>query len=706
MSLRNLRNGKIGPPPSAWDTEYVWRIVRELEMRDVWVPEPAQSPMYLATSGRGFRYGLGGNIDGLDISDSGVYDGQILTIGYDALATGGVDHRSATSPDGSIAVAVTATELQFTLGTGSTMDSWEGLGQVLDPTLDLLTLYDGSEGQNYSLQVGTLGAWAVQTYAYYQTVVYNDTGGGGSALTQRNSLNFLPGLLPTDNGGTGRTDIALDIPGLTAETASASGDLVALYDASATAHRKMTLGNLIGGIGAVGGRGSGIADRVAYWTDVNTLTASDSLRFPGNTFELRTVSPIFRTYDTDTTGAAAAGHFEFYDAALTRLGLVGFSSGANYVLNIINQQAGDLDLYTSNTRRINILSTGNVGIGQPAGAGTRLALTYTPTDASISQNGQTITLTPTFSSGGPNNNNGFNVLCSYAGSVSVTEVYGAVQEGRGAHSAGTITRVAGVRGLGRSTTGGAITDLWGHNAIIVTGAGSTAAIASANAIEVSAPSLSGTPAITAMRGVHVGNQGHSTVTTSYAWHSENQSGGATKSWQLVVGTGDSAFADNVMIGAAATAPSAKLEVRQASLGTAVVKRSSTATNDDPSLTEQHGRVTTTNNTTTTLTGCTQTLTADKAYRVKAKVVARRTGGSAGSANDVGAWEFEGVFVNTAGTAAQQGATAALFGDGNLATAGMTATFDCNSADVRVRVTGATNYNVTWHGILEFSEVGT
>jgi hypothetical protein len=56
--------------------------------------------------------------------------------------------------------------------------------------------------------------------------------------------------LNSDVAGTGITGgagsaLSLDIPGITNETGPASGDSVAIYDTSATAHREMTLANLL-----------------------------------------------------------------------------------------------------------------------------------------------------------------------------------------------------------------------------------------------------------------------------------------------------------------------------------------------------------------------------------------------------------------------------------------------------------------------------
>ena len=62
--------------------------------------------------------------------------------------------------------------------------------------------------------------------------------------------DFVAGLGPTAGTGIGvsGTAVSLDIPSLTAETTVATDDTVAIYDASASAHRKMTRANFLAGL--------------------------------------------------------------------------------------------------------------------------------------------------------------------------------------------------------------------------------------------------------------------------------------------------------------------------------------------------------------------------------------------------------------------------------------------------------------------------
>lgn len=103
---------------------------------------------------------------------------------------------------------------------------------------------------------------------------------------------------------------------------------------------------------------------------------------------------------------------------------------------------------------------------------------------------------------------------------------------------------------------------------------------------------------------------------------------------------------------------------------------------------------TTNATTQTLFSV--TLVNNSSYMIEATVIARRTGGSSGTAGDSLIWRRVGGFKRTGGGGA------ALISIGDLSEFGfvdtfMSATFtlDTSGNDVRGRVTGDTNVNYTW-----------
>lgn len=130
---------------------------------------------------------------------------------------------------------------------------------------------------------------------------------------------------------------------------------------------------------------------------------------------------------------------------------------------------------------------------------------------------------------------------------------------------------------------------------------------------------------------------------------------------------------------------------QITLGSAVQTLSSTATNDDPTETVYQNRVATTDATVTTLH--TFTIPATTTYFIKAFVVARRTGGSAGTAEDGASYEMLATYKNVAGTATLIGAAAIVANEDQAA---WDCVFDVTGATARIRVTGAANNNVTWH----------
>lgn len=149
---------------------------------------------------------------------------------------------------------------------------------------------------------------------------------------------------------------------------------------------------------------------------------------------------------------------------------------------------------------------------------------------------------------------------------------------------------------------------------------------------------------------------------------------------------------DVGIGTIGTTPAARMHIIEDTLGDPVQRLQSTATNDDPTEIVYQGRVATTNNTVTTL--LTLTVPSSATYAVEVSVVARRTGGSAGTAEDGAHYILRGVYQNVAGTATIIGTVVqTVVGESQV---GWDATLDTTGATVRVRVTGATNNNITWH----------
>ncbi len=181
---------------------------------------------------------------------------------------------------------------------------------------------------------------------------------------------------------------------------------------------------------------------------------------------------------------------------------------------------------------------------------------------------------------------------------------------------------------------------------------------------------------------------------------------AANKWFLYgAGTAASSHVGAMRIGGVAgVAPTAQLDVNQGTINKEVTRFES-ATSGTPAVVSEvrrQGRVTTTDATVTTLMS--YTLTAARAYLIEARVVAHRTGGAAGAADDSAAYIVWGGFKHTGGAAAIITAVVTIFADEDQAA--WDATMDVSASTVRVRVTGATDNNVTWHCTLVIQEVGS
>lgn len=145
-----------------------------------------------------------------------------------------------------------------------------------------------------------------------------------------------------------------------------------------------------------------------------------------------------------------------------------------------------------------------------------------------------------------------------------------------------------------------------------------------------------------------------------------------------------------------------VECLQSTLNNPIFKITSQATNDDPEEIVYQGRVETTSSTSTNIISF--SAPSATSFAVEAIVTARRTGGSAGSAEDGAAYRIMGLFKNVSGTATQIGSTAVLF------SAESQALWDCafstSGSNVRVLVTGASNNNITWHATVRVWKVST
>ena len=105
----------------------------------------------------------------------------------------------------------------------------------------------------------------------------------------------------------------------------------------------------------------------------------------------------------------------------------------------------------------------------------------------------------------------------------------------------------------------------------------------------------------------------------------------------------------------------------------------------------HYRKKTTDGSATTI--ATVPVPVDTTLYLECRIVARRTGGAAGAANDGAAYRLEVAAKNTAGTAAELAAeTLAVIGESQ---AGWTVASSASGGNILVQVTGAANNDVEW-----------
>lgn len=112
-------------------------------------------------------------------------------------------------------------------------------------------------------------------------------------------------------------------------------------------------------------------------------------------------------------------------------------------------------------------------------------------------------------------------------------------------------------------------------------------------------------------------------------------------------------------------------------------------------------VRTTDATVTTL--ATLPLEDSSTYQMVADVVARRTGGSAGSAGDGASYRLLGTFYRvSAGNATLIGTVTTVHSAESQGA--WSATLTASGTDVLVRVTGAANNNISWGGLMVLQRV--
>lgn len=101
---------------------------------------------------------------------------------------------------------------------------------------------------------------------------------------------------------------------------------------------------------------------------------------------------------------------------------------------------------------------------------------------------------------------------------------------------------------------------------------------------------------------------------------------------------------------------------------------------------------TTDDTVSTL--ATVAISADYTYQIEVAIVARRTGGASGTADDGASYRRIATYTTKSGTVTLLGSVQTLGTDAEDQV-GWDATLDISTTNVRVRVTGAASNNITW-----------
>lgn len=152
----------------------------------------------------------------------------------------------------------------------------------------------------------------------------------------------------------------------------------------------------------------------------------------------------------------------------------------------------------------------------------------------------------------------------------------------------------------------------------------------------------------------------------------------------------------------ATTPTGKLHLIQTTANEVVIRCQTAETNDDPLWQLRQYRLATTDATTQSLVSF--TTTTDYSYNVRAEVLARRTGGSAGTAGDSAGYTLLATVKNISGTASIVGSVTTTHSAEDNAT--LAATISTSGAAITVRISGDTNNNYTWHCNFFYQELST
>jgi hypothetical protein len=609
----------------------------------IWHLTPASVPIIIGTT----------NLTWVEIGGSGITSLNTLTAVTQTLATGttGTDFNisSATSthtfnlPTASTSNRGALSSADWTTFNNKVTSLTAGTGISIGGTTTVPTVTNTAPDQTVVLTPGT-GIGITGTYPSF--TITNSSPSSGGTVTSVAALTL--GTTGTDLSSTVANSTTTPVITLNVPTASASNrgalsstDWTTFNNKVATTRTISTTAPLTGG---------------------GDLTANRTIAIPVAT---NAVDGYLSSMDWAIFNGKASG--SDIAAQWHKAGNSGTTAGTDY---IGTSDAVDFVAKTSATERWRILSTGEMGVGVSPTNGKFEVLTSSTVN---SQSGLYVAHT------------GAAATLNYAGRFVKTGAslvnYGVSGESSGATNNigvfGTITGASigyGVYGSNAATANGEQNGVYGSKSgNITTGTG--------YGVQGSA---SGTAA-TNYGGYFLASGGTVNVGAYYS---------GTTYGLLVAANGTSGFG--------ILTPTARVHIQEPTLGNEVFRIETLAANDDPAEQVYQGRQTTTSATVATV--LTITPAASQTTMIEARVIARRTGGTAGTAEDAAGYNMFGTYKNTAGTVALIGTV--LAGYTAESQAAWNATLVISGSTVIVQVTGALNNNITWHCTARVYRVGS
>lgn len=356
--------------------------------------------------------------------------------------------------------------------------------------------------------------------------------GDGNTITIQGVNGITTEVKPTDE-----VEVGLDIPSLTAETTPDNADYVILYDASATAHRKITRANFLSGLPAGTVTSVGLSMPSEFSVANSPVTGSAVLTVT------KAVQNANKIYAGPGSGADAAPTFRVLVAndipwaSPNGIGTGTPNTGSFTALNtsgevVFNDAGADVDFRVETDTDASALivdgGTNSVAIGTTANAQFKLLVNNTfSTDPSPSINaGLRVTA---FQTGAISSGNiqalSFLTDAKPGAAVIIAAAHGTVGVSR-LNSAGTVTLATGVFAQAQQISTGTITAAYGIYG------------------QVSNTSTGTITTGAALVAISANNSGGGTLTTAIGLDVQDQTAGGTANFAIRTGAGNIVFNEN------------------------------------------------------------------------------------------------------------------------------------------------------------------